>query len=171
VTFEALSKERAVVELLMAWSVVTLETLVNHALAVRINSEFSAIVAIEFPGRITDSLPTKIRVKSELAKKLYILLDEHQPDKRILEKADALAARRNEIVHDKPFSLNDLGEGEVEIRHFRARRATESLRITFEDLEEYYASCQEIVEFVAEVSELDIQFLKVELDFSKLIRT
>ena len=88
VAHEAMENESHIVGMLMAWSVITLESLVNHALAEAINNKASAIMAIEYPGQITDKLRIGRSARSELAKKLIILSDTLEPDSDILQLSD-----------------------------------------------------------------------------------
>ncbi len=71
---ELMRKEACVVGMLMAWSVVTLESLVNHALADTMEDREMAIQAIEFARQFVDENKIKGGGRSELGKKLQFCI-------------------------------------------------------------------------------------------------
>lgn len=142
--FEQMEKESCLVGMVMVWSVVTLESLVNHALAVTFNDKDSAIEAIEYPKNAINRLKIKTKSKSELAKKITILASAKGTKCSVLELADNLADTRNSIVHDKPFSLFENGE----IEHFRNRGESEGGRFKFEQLGDFFEVCDNVKDFI-----------------------
>ncbi len=60
-----MDKEACVVGMVMVWSVVTLESLINHVIAEKSENESDAITAIEFPQRlkITKGIKCELRAK------------------------------------------------------------------------------------------------------------
>lgn len=153
--YDMMEKESCIVGMVMAWAVVTLESLVNHALAEAINNKLSAIMAIEYPGQITQKLKVKKPGSSELANKLAILSDSLEPNADIIELADKLAKTRNSIVHDKPFNLIDYGDGEVEIENRRSRGEPKEGQIKYEELKSFFKNCDQIKDFIARKTDLD----------------
>ncbi|WP_413665448.1 hypothetical protein ACG1BZ_09745 [Microbulbifer sp. CNSA002] len=148
-------KESSLVGMLMAWSVVALESLINHAIAENLNNKMVAILAIEHPGQITGKIKKGISAKSELAKKLVVLDDDRTDISALLKTADSLADLRNYIVHDKPFDLVTDDEGEVDIEHYKVRGIEMEKRIRFKNLMPFFKDCDQIKEFVEKNSNLD----------------
>ena len=145
--YQNITKERCIVGMIIAWSVVTLEALVNHAIAETLQHKLSAVLSIEYPGQITDKIKKGKRAKSELAKKLVILSDDcADPD--VIDIADSLADIRNSIVHDKPYEIVDDGNGDFKIEHFRSRGEPGSTHYIFEDLPAIYGKCDTIAKFI-----------------------
>jgi hypothetical protein len=70
--FDEMERESCIVGMVMAWSVVALESLVNHAIAETLNNRICAIMVIEYPTQVTDKLKMAKCPKSELAKKIFI---------------------------------------------------------------------------------------------------
>lgn len=139
-----MEKESCIVGMVMAWSVITLESLINHAIAETTTDESDAIKAIEFPNNI--KLTNGAR--SALAKKLLILSKGHTPRTNLIELADQISDIRNEIVHDKPFAYFDRGDGDIEIRYYRNRGNSDGKQYRYEDLKEFNIHCQEICDFI-----------------------
>lgn len=142
--FDTMQKESCIVEMIMAWCTITLESQANHAIAATKSDEKKIIDAIEYSKSET---PLK-GVHFELAKKLQILSGSARVDAALIGIADDISAVRNEIVHDKPFELIDNGDGDVEIRHFRQRGNSDGKRYMFEDLCKHYEKCQKICDFI-----------------------
>jgi len=151
-----MEKESCIVGMVMVWSVITLESLVNHSLAEILNNRTSAIMAIEYPRQVTDKLKIAKSARSELSKKLVILSDGDERNLEYLSLADKLYETRNQIVHDKPFDLMDFGDGEVEITHFRSRGGTLEHQLRYEDLGKFYGECDQIKNYVLSVGDLDV---------------
>lgn len=168
VKYNTMEKESCIVGMVMAWSVITLESYVNHAIAERLNNQTSAIMAIEFPRQITDNLKIGKSSKSELAKKLIILADDDKQNSEYVSMADELAQIRNLIVHDKPFKLIEHEDGEVEITHFRSRGDNSELQYRFEHLSDFYRKCDEIRNYVDSISPVVVMGLP-EISFTNLI--
>lgn len=141
--FLAMQKETCIVEMIMSWCVITLESQVNHAIAATESGDKRAINAIEYPTKSKGA-------RSGLARKLLILSKRDQRAIELISLADELSDIRNEIVHDKPFEFIDRGDGDVDVRFFRDRGDSEGRRYNFENLEEYYKKCQKICGFIDE---------------------
>ncbi|MCF7967063.1 MAG: hypothetical protein K9L79_16230 [Methylobacter tundripaludum] len=139
-----MDKEACVVGMVVVWSVVTLESLINHVIAEKSENESDAITAIEYP----QNLKITEEVKSLLAKKMVILSQPNTVDKRLLKIADDISNVRNEIVHDKPFEYLDYGDGDIEIRHYRKRGNSENKQYTFEYLSSFYKQCHDLCSFI-----------------------
>ncbi len=155
VKYDAMEKESCIVGMVMAWSVITLESLVNHSLAEILNNRTSAIMAIEYPRQVTDKLKIAKSTRSELAKKLVILSDGDENNNEYLSLADELSDTRNLIVHDKPFNYTDYGDGEVEITHFRSRGGVLEKQLRYEDLGKFYGKCDQIKSYLFSFVNLD----------------
>lgn len=150
--FDTMQRESCLIGMLMAWSVVFLESLANHILAENLNNRLVAITSIEKPKSI---LP-KFNSRSELAVKIILINDQKEVDRKILETADSLADQRNRIVHDKPFWLDrDSGE----IVNYSNRGVSGSKTPSYEDLEGFFADCDLIVQaLISESENQEIRF-------------
>lgn len=147
------AEEHRMVGVLMTWSVLTLESMANHALAEVIEHEISAINAIEDPKKILKELlpkhkpgETKTTLKSGLSNKLMILADRQSIDREILKCADWLADRRNNIVHSKPFKYERYGEDEIESTRLAKRGDYEYPK--YSKLESFFTACDHVREFI-----------------------
>lgn len=166
--YEKMEKESCIVGMVMAWSVITIESLVNHALAERLNNRTSAIMAIEYPRQITDKLKIAKSTRSELAKKLVILADSDESNKEYTLLADELSEKRNLIVHDKPFDLLDYGDGNVDVTYFKSRGDSLGKLPRYGDLVKFYGKCDSVKDYVASISPVEVMGLE-EISFTKLI--
>jgi hypothetical protein len=164
--YDTMEKESCIVGMVKAWAVVTLESLVNHALAEALNNKVSAIMAIEYPSQITDKLKIGKSARSELAKKIIILSDSVEQNTKIILLADKLADTRNLIVHDKPFSVIDHGEGEFEIEYFRSRGEDSNEQFRYEDLQVFYEDCDSIRDYI--LTKTGPDSLEISSSFSSL---
>ena len=168
VKYNTMEKESCIVGMVMAWSVIALESYVNHAIAERLNNQTSAIMAIEFPRQITDKLKIGKSAKSELAKKLIILADDDKQNVEYISVADELSEIRNLIVHDKPFELLEFEDQEVEITHFRSRGDNSETRHRFDHLSDFYRKCEKIRSYVTSISPVVVMGMS-EMSFTNLI--
>ncbi|KHT24564.1 hypothetical protein [Pectobacterium brasiliense] len=167
--YDLMEKESYLVGMIMAWSVITLESLVNHALVEIINDKSSAIQAIEYPRKVIKKLSRPELVKSDLARKIAILSDNfEQNDEAILQFANELSEIRNTIVHDKPFELIDLGDGEIEITHFRVRGNESGKPFRYENLSDFYIKCEKINNYISSIYSLQVMGMG-EISFINLI--
>ena len=169
VKYDIMEKESCIVGMVMAWSVITLESLVNHSLAEGLNNKTLAIMAIEYPKQITDKLKIAKSARSEFANKLIILADNDEQNAQYISLADELAETRNLIVHDKPFELIDFGDGEIEITHFRKRGDALGNQPRYNDLVEFYEKCEKIKNYVVSISHMHIMGLE-EISFTELVK-
>ncbi|MDE2422370.1 MAG: hypothetical protein KGO49_14465 [Gammaproteobacteria bacterium] len=145
---ELMEKECCVVGMVIVWSIVTLESLINHVIAEVINNRLLAVLAIEFPGNVTDKVGGDKTPRSDLAKKIRILNQGAVEDKKIIELANSLSKIRNEIVHDKPFSFNNLEDGEFSIEYFNSRDDGDRKRYNYDDLSDFYKKCEELTIYI-----------------------
>lgn len=142
--FLTVNKESMIVEIIIAWCVITLESQVNHAIAATEADRTTAVTAIEYPHNIIKSkFP-----KSGLAKKISILAKIDPEVIKIATLADELSDMRNLIVHDKPFEIIDHPNGEVSVDYFRQRGDLDGSRYTFDDLKLFYDKCQLICDLI-----------------------
>ena len=117
-----MDKEACIVGMIIVWSTITIESLVNHAIAETSDNKETAIEAIEHP----ENLNIWKKTGSSLAKKLLILSNGKISDKSILTAADDISNLRNDIVHDKPIEYIDIGKDDVEVHHYRSRGKSET---------------------------------------------
>ena len=165
-----MGKECCVVGMVIVWSVITLESLINHVIAEVINNRLLAVLAIEFPGNITDKVGGDKTPKSDLAKKIRILNQGNIDDKKMIELANNLSRIRNEIVHDKPFSLIDLGgDAGLIIEHFKSRDDGGSKRYNYDDLPDFYRKCEELRIYIDKFYEVT-SFSGEQVDFGSLLQ-
>lgn len=135
--------ESCIVGMLMAWSVITLESVINHLIAERINNKIMATLAIEYPSQVIDK--TKLgKNKSELSKKIIILTDGTKNIEQIITMADELAETRNSIIHDKPFDYIEHDEGEVTIDYFCTRSGNPK-KYHYHEIGEFFKKCDNII--------------------------
>lgn len=146
VAFGDMQNERHLVGMVMAWSVITLESMVNHTLAETFSDRDEIISMIEFPRRYADSKNIKDLGNSELAKKIGILFNGRIPGRGVGNLADKISEARNIIVHDKPFEMIDHGDGDIEIDYLRKRGNKVLESIDFNSLPPFYRDCDAIVE-------------------------
>jgi len=168
IEYETMEKESCIVGMVMVWSVITLESLVNHALAERLNNRTSAIMAIEYPRKITEKLKIAKSTRSELAKKLVILADSDKSNVQYTSLADELSEKRNFIVHDKPFELIDHGDGDVDVTYFKSRGDSSERQPRYDDLANFYGKCDSVKDYVASISPPNVIRLE-EISFTKLV--
>ncbi|WP_299011761.1 hypothetical protein [uncultured Shewanella sp.] len=168
VKYDAMEKESCIVGMVMAWSVITLESLVNHLLAERLNNKNLAVMAIEYPRQITDKLKIAKSARSELAKKLIILADSEEENSQFTSLADELSETRNLILHDKPFELIDYGEGEVDMMHFRSRGDVLDSSWRYDDLTDFYEKCDKVKSYAVSIFPVEVMGVE-EISFSKLV--
>lgn len=164
---DSMEKESQIVGMLMAWSVITLESLVNHTLAEAIHNKASAIMAIEYPSQVTEKLKIGRSARSELAKKLIILSNTFEPDNEMLQLCDELADIRNAVVHDKPFDYIDLGDGEIEVNYFRSRGEDREEILRYDSLVPFFRKCDRLVDYLLRQP---ASFESGELNFSSLLK-
>lgn len=165
----SMRKESQIVGMLMAWSVITLESIVNHALAEAINNKASAVMAIEYPSQVTEKLKIGKSARSEFAKKLIILSNTVEPDNEMLQLCDELADIRNAVIHDKPFDLHEFDDGNVEINYFRSRGEKDGKTVQYDDLVPFFRKCDRLVNYILRHTK-DGLFESGELGFSSLLK-
>ncbi len=163
--YDEMTNESAIVGMVMAWAVVTLESLANHQLAEVLNNRILATMAIEYPAQVTDKIKASRCARSELAKKLIILTDAGVPVSTI-KLADTLVDIRNSIVHDKPFRLSSCEDGDVNIEWYRARDDAGSRFVRYEELTAFYKDCETVKDCILNASSESID---CKVNFSELL--
>lgn len=143
IAFETMRKEAHVVEMIMAWCVITLESQINHAIAETEEDRKVAIKKIEYPRQF----PIRNKRDSELAMKVHILSNGSAESATISALANKISEIRNSIIHDKPFELIERDD-EVEISNLRERGNPNEKRYRYEDLADYFRKCQTICDFI-----------------------
>ena len=150
-----IEKESCSVGMLMVWSVVTLEALVNHALAETITDYNSAKESIEYPNQYINKRKIISHGKSELARKIEILNRNECEISQAIGLAEYLCDLRNVIVHDKPFDYKDCGDGGIDIVDLRERGKPIETKLRYKDLQAFYQSCDHIREFILKCFDSD----------------
>lgn len=168
--YDSIEKESHIVSMLMAWSVSTLESLINHALAEGIKNKASAVMAIEYPRQVTDRLKVGKSARSEFARKLIILSNIFEPDNEILQLCDELADIRNKAVHDKLFDYIDFGDGDVEIDYYRSRGENDSETLRYDMLVPFFRKCDRVMDYILSKTN-NRPFESGEHSFSSLINS
>ncbi len=164
----SMEKESQIVGMLIAWSVITLESLVNHALAEAINNKVSAVMAIEYPSQVIDKLKIGKSARSEFARKVIILSNTFEPDSKILQLCDELADIRNVVVHDKPFDFIDFGDGDVKINYYRSRGENDVKTLRYDALIPFFRKCDQVMDYILSKTD-NSPFESAERGFSSLL--
>ncbi|WP_154724492.1 hypothetical protein [Thiothrix nivea] len=146
--YDLIEKESSIIGMVMAWSVITLESIINQALAESLNDRSVVIEAIEHPNSVIKKFRIDTSVKSDLAKKIIILNDQKENIGEYIDAATSLSHIRNLIVHDKPFNLIYHGDGDVKIEHFRSRGEAFNKQLRYEYLRDFYAKCDKVLNFI-----------------------
>lgn len=153
--FYDVEKESCSVGMLIVWSVVTLEALVNHALAETITDYNSAKDLIENPDPYIKNRKIICHGKSQLARKIEILNRNGCEISQVIELAGYLCDLRNVIVHDKPFDYTDYGDGDFNIAHLRKRGEPMERKLRYKDLQAFYQKCDHVREFILKCFDSD----------------
>jgi predicted nuclease of predicted toxin-antitoxin system len=146
--FEAMEKEACIVGMVKAWAVVAIESLTNHFLAETINNALLVSVAIEYPKQILDKLKISKMPKSDLGRKLLIYSNSREDAAPIIAVADDISDVRNSIVHDKPFEIINLENGDVKIVNLGTRGNETYERHNYESLEAFFDKCDRISNYL-----------------------
>ncbi len=150
-----IEKESCSVGMLIVWSVVTLEALVNQALAETITDYNSAKESIENPDQYIKRSKIKSNGKSGLARKIEILNRNECEISQAIGLAEYICDLRNVIVHDKPFDYTDCGDGVIDIVDLRKRGKPIEKKLRYKDLQAFYQSCDHIREFILKYFDSD----------------
>lgn len=168
--FEDMQNERHLVGMVMAWSVVTLESMVNHAIAEIFSNRDDAIQAIEYPKQYAKDNNIIGLGNSELSKKMGILFEGNVPGKGVTNLADNISETRNTIVHDKPFEIINHGSGNLEIDPLEKRTRKVLEGINFNSLESFYTDCDLIGKSLFNIWQAP-SFEQQKMSFTALFRT
>jgi hypothetical protein len=106
--YESMESERCTVEMAAVWSVITVDSLVNLAIAELMDEADHVATAIERPKKFVTRGIEPMPV-TDLAQKTAILgirTDLKDEATEVRETCEQLAMLRNRIVHDKPFELS-----------------------------------------------------------------
>jgi hypothetical protein len=148
-THDIMRRESCVVGMVMAWSVVALESLINHAIAETLGDHDKAVIAIRHPIEMTKGKGLNY-ARSDLSRKLFILSDGNEPAE-VMQLANQLSFDRNDIVHDKPFRMVTTEDCDVSVNYFRMdgdEPRGQSFRFT--GLAGFYENCDQIKKYVME---------------------
>lgn len=166
IKYEAMKKESCMVGMIMAWSVICLESLINHALAENIDDRDVAIKAIEYPGKSVEKFRIPKSIRSEFSKKIIILANNEKNSYKFASIADELSDTRNLIVHDKPFEFTDY-DGDVEVTHLRQRGDPLEKQIKYDDLTDFYRKCEDVKDYIGSISSVEVEGIQ-SISFIKL---
>lgn len=166
--YEAMKSESCMVGMVMAWSVICLESLVNHALAENIVDRDVLIKTIEHPKSAAKKLNLQKKIKSELSIKIVILSNNRENSYKLASVADELSERRNLIVHDKPFEFRGYDNGDVDITHLRQRGKPFEKELRYDDLTDFYRKCEDVKDYIGSISSKEILGIHG-ISFAKLV--
>lgn len=160
-----MSKESTLVGMVMAWSVVALESLLNHALAEKGESIEIGKKSINDPNKVLKELEIKHSYKSKFSAKLIILKNESSNE--VMDFADKLTIIRNTIIHDKPIDYYE-NDGDVEIEHYGDSQVDTLITYRHDDLKEFFITCDKIKKYIIENTYLETLEIR---EFESLIKT
>lgn len=149
--FDRIQLEKSIVGMVITWSAITLEAILNHAIAEKFNSRLAATQAIENPAKFLQDFKIKLPRggrQSELARKVIILSDCLEPDLGIIDDANVIADRRNQIVHDKPFYFYQRDEDDFEQWSYSTRTNDEKTHHSYDVLIEHYERCDRVLTYI-----------------------
>lgn len=155
------TEESRLTRMTMVWSLIAIESLVNHVIADCLDNKVVAISVIENPNNIISSISLKCedkkedlsRLKSELVKKLMILNQQKVVDGEMMavfKAAQEISDLRNAIVHNKPISIIDFQDGDVEVFEYTkySDRKVEVSRLKYVDLKVFFEKCDLVLSFL-----------------------
>jgi hypothetical protein len=149
--------------MLMAWAVVAIESLINHALAEKIEDRELAVKAINNPNKVLKELTLGFNPKSKLGTKVMILDSEYNNE--IVNHAEEISSTRNIIIHDKPYDYYE-NEGDVETKDYKTSDEVDSNIHRYEDLKDFFISCDAIKKYIEEKVYMETIEIR---DFSSLL--
>ena len=159
-----MNKESSLVDMVIVWGVVALESLVNYALAELQNDFELSKKSINNPNKVLKDRNVSPIPESKLATKIVIL--KNDPNDLIIALADKLSNNRNKIIHDKPIDYEMYDDDEV-ITHYGSTN-TYFPSYRYEDLKDFFSQCDEIKNYIIK----DNILVTLEIrDFSTLIKT
>ena len=144
---QSMQKESSLVGMVMAWAVVAIESLINHALAEKIKDRELAVKAIGNPKKVLKELTLDFNPESKLGTKVMILDFEYNYE--IVNHAEKISSMRNTIIHDKPYDYCD-NKGDVEIKYYKVSDKVDSNTHRYEDLKDFFISCDAIKKYIEE---------------------
>lgn len=178
--FDEYEEESRLTRMTMVWSLITIESLVNHVVADCLNNKIVAINVIENPKNIIDSIILKSEVKkeelskfrSELVKKLIILNQEifiSSESIAVFKAAQEISDLRNAIVHNKPVSMMELQDGGFEVFEYTKfnDRKVGIAKLSYKDLEGFFEKCDLLLSFLVKLRSELIEDIK-EISFKAL---
>jgi hypothetical protein len=164
---DALQKENAIVESILIFTVGTIESLVNYAIANKINNLSLANLVIEYPREVHGKLKFAGSQKHEISMKIAILADEIPVPSDVSDAITDLIDIRNNLTHDKPFYMRTEDDGEVTIKKYGLRNPEKyPPRIIFEKLNDKFLQAQKVVDFIKNNLHLD-----VDIDFTGITQS
>ena len=160
---QSMQKESSLVGMVMAWAVVAIESLINHALAEKIDDRHLAVKAINNPNKVLKELQLNFNPESKLGTKIMILDSEY--DSEIVSLAEMISSMRNIIVHDKPYDYFEK-EGDVETKDYKTSDEVDGNIYRYEDLKDFFINCDSIKKYIEEKVYMETIEIR---DFSSLL--
>jgi hypothetical protein len=161
-----LHEESILVGLLLAWSVTTIECLVNHALAEIIDNKIISTLAIENPRKLFEGIKTK--ASSELSYKIILLDENSEMSKQIAVIADRIVKIRNQIVHDKPYTIDYSDMDNIQTEYY-SLKDYQPQNIYVEDLTTLFSDMDKIILFVKDKTKKNSNLHEEAFLFSDLL--
>jgi hypothetical protein len=149
--FDSIQLKKSIVGMVITWSAITLEAILNHTLAEKLNSRLAATQAIENPAKFLHDFKIKLPRggrQSELARKAIILSDCLEPAPSIIDDTNVIADRRNQIIHDKPFYFYKRDEEDFEQWSYSTRTNDEKKHHSYDVLIEHYERCDRVLTYI-----------------------
>lgn len=163
--YNNMSKESSLVDMIIVWGVVALESLINYALA-ELQDDFElAKKSINNPNGVLRDLSISPIPKSKLATKIIAL--KRDPAHIIIGLADELSSTRNKIIHDKPIDYERYDDDDEEVITSYSNSETEYLpSFRHENLNEFFTKCDEIKNYITVGTVLECLEIR---DFKELL--
>lgn len=160
--YELMKKESCIVEMIIAWSVFTIESVINHVLVENIDDDKEKIKAIEMPKdcKYYNQIDGVPKYSSQLTQKIIILYNKIGTSKSlndIIVLTEEISSERNSIVHDKPFEYNEYRNGDISIEYYNSKKKWVKKSYNYTDLYDFYQKCDTIINFILKINKVDIE--------------
>lgn len=148
--------EKSIVGMVVTWSAVTLEAILNHTISEQFDNRLAATSAIEDPKSFLKDFKLDVPqgTRSELALKVLIISDSIKPDSELWKTANTIAARRNKIIHDKPHYFYQ-SEEYIDEWSYSKRGNEEPSSPSYEFLKEHFKLCDSILDYIERFHTID----------------
>jgi len=168
--YDQIRLEKSMVGMVFCWSAVTLEAILNHTIAEKLEHRLAATLAIETPRKFLQDFKLAIPKghRSELALKVLIIADTLKPDEAVISDANAIAARRNKIIHDKPYYFYQYDEDDFDEWDYSNRENLEGSEPTYDLLMKHFERCDRVLDYIEKFHRIDDVSIR---RFSSLLET